>query len=286
MAYLFTEFLSDFIEAITHVLKDEHYIIKGGQAILYHMKKASASNDARFSRDIDISFSSESFPIDKDLFINNLVAQYNNISKQFAIEKEDCILRKLPEDESLYFGLRLVLNVHERKENGTIGKKVYFKDIDGLAVVIDFNCGEIIETNYIEFVNHNIKIATIPLIIAEKFRALCSQIENIIPNYRPTPRPKDFFDIFIIINKYYHNNLSNDVIQTIKVALNQCFNKKSMDLKLLNKLYEDNVKIFHESMFDDQVLKTLQISSKYKDVTFDQVYSEVLEFLDELLYVQ
>lgn len=283
MAYLFTEFLPDFIEAITHVLKDEFYMIKGGQAILYHMKNASASNDARFSRDLDISFSSESFPIDEELFMNNLVHQYNSLSIQFLLDKNDFILRKLPEDENLYFGLRLVLNVHKKNRDGTLGKKVFFKDIDSLAIIIDFSCAEIVESNYIYFVDHKIKIATIPLIIAEKFRALCSQIENLKPIYRPTPRPKDFFDIFVIFNRYYHKNPSDDDIQKIKTALSQCFNKKSMDLQLLKKLYDENVKHFHELMFDDQVIITLHTSSTYKDVTFDQVYSESLEFLDKLV---
>lgn len=283
MPELFSEFIPDFLEAITQALKDEEYLIKGGQAILYHMKTISASKDARFSRDLDISLSSDCFPIDIELFKNKLVENYNTISNLYSINIDDIIVRKLPSDEDLYFGIRLVLNVHRKNKNGIMGKKVYFQDLEGLAVVIDFNCSEFVDANFIEFVENKIRIATIPLIVAEKFRALCTQLENINPRYKPTPRPKDFFDIFLIFNKYYQKNPTEHNIHEIKEAMKKCFERKSMDLELLNQLFDDNVKYFHESMFSVQVLNTLPTTSIYKDVTYDQVYSESLELLDKLL---
>ncbi len=72
MSELYTEFLPDFLDSLLKVLDSHNYLIKGGQAIQYHLESMNKAQDARFSKDIDFSFSSEFFPLD----IENLNRNY------------------------------------------------------------------------------------------------------------------------------------------------------------------------------------------------------------------
>ena len=60
------------------------------------------------------------------------------------------------------------------------------------------------------------------------------------------------------------------------------FSIKDMDLELLEKVYLKDQKDFHGQAFEEQVLQTLSEDGKFRDIAFDQVYSESLEFLDSL----
>ena len=76
MAALFTDFLPGFLDALLKIMQKEKYLVKGGQAIQYHMSKLYRRSDARFSRDIDISLSSSNFPFDIEIFKERLVDEY------------------------------------------------------------------------------------------------------------------------------------------------------------------------------------------------------------------
>jgi len=128
-----------------------------------------------------------------------------------------------------------------------------------------------------------IRLAGIPLIISEKFRALCSQLDECIEADYKTPRPKDFFDIFLLYNVVYRKKVSDEIKALLRQTLYKVFHIKNMEISLLKKLESDTVKSFHAIDFQTQVLDTLNLNSRFKTITFDQVYSDAMELLDIII---
>ncbi|MCP4134736.1 MAG: hypothetical protein GY754_27425 [bacterium] len=94
------------------------------------------------------------------------------------------------------------------------------------------------------------------------------------------PRPKDFYDIFVLYNLYYKKKITEKNKALIQKAIKKCFSIKNMDIKLTKFIESEKVKNFHSRDFEGQVANTLLQDSIYNDVTFDQIYSDTLELLD------
>ena len=281
MSELYAEFLPNFLDALLYVLSDYNYLIKGGSAIKYHLESLNKGVDARFSTDIDFAFSSKSFPVDFDKFKKQLIQEYNSkdANKFHIIEKNFDII-KIPKTDDFYFGIRMSLNIRKLKKDGNTGKKVFFSDINSLAIIADFTVNEIVEDPYFEETENKIRFATIPLIIAEKFRAICWQLEENTINQYKNPRPKDFYDIFILYTVHYKREISNSHLYLIKDAMKKCFSIKNMSLDLIDCIDNEKVINFHKPHFQNQVSDTLSRDSAFHDVTFDQVFSNTMELLD------
>lgn len=283
MSLKLIEFLPDFMDSLARVIQDHDYLLKGGQAIRQQVTKYASPEDARYSRDVDISFSSESFPFPPEELKSALIADYNSRSdNNILIKPKTCVLQKLPQDEKVYFGMRLRFNVGKKRLDGKAGNKQYFTDIDSFTVIVDFTVHEIVEQSAIEILDGRTRTATPPLIVAEKYRALCSLIDPQQTTGQLDPRPKDFFDIFLIYNVIYDRDPKEAILRKVSALLNKVFAIKRMNLDLLERLYDPDQKTFHRQAYEEQVTQTLSPNSKYKDVTFDQIYSESLEFLDRL----
>jgi len=281
MSDFYNEFLPDFLDSLIYVLDTNDYVLKGGQAVKYHMHKMGRDIDARFSKDLDFSFSALSFPIEYDAFKIQLIERYNSIpDNKFGIKSKDITITKLPNSDKAYFGIRLSIAVRLYKNGKIISEKAYFNDIESLYIIIDFSVNEIVEDYLTIKDNSGIKLAGIPLIISEKFRAICSQLQEYENVEYKTPRPKDFFDIFLLYNICYGKKPSLKIIKLIRDALDKTFAIKDMDMSLLKKIDTDAAKSYHANAFQEQVLDTLNADSIYKKVTFDQVYSETMLFLD------
>lgn len=281
MSDFYNEFLPDFLDSLIQVLDTHDYVLKGGQAVKYHMHKMNRDIDARFSKDIDFSFSAVSFPIEYNTFKTQLIEKYNSIpDNKFGIKSKDITITKLPNSDKAYFGIRLSMAVRLNKNGKIVSEKAYFNDIESLYIIIDFSVNEVVDDYLTVKDNSGVKLAGIPLIISEKFRAICSQLEECINVEYKTPRPKDFFDIFLLNNICYGKKPSLKTIKLIRDALEKTFAIKGMDMSLLKKIDTDAVKSYHANAFQEQVLDTLNADSIYKEVTFDQVYSEAMLFLD------
>jgi hypothetical protein len=126
----------------------------------------------------------------------------------------------------------------------------------------------------------NARIASVSLIVAEKFRALCSNLHDSALN--PAPRPKDFYDLFAIYAVCFNRNPALKDLKEMKDLLQKCFDIKDMPLDLLTQLGSSEQKAFHAMNFQQQVLDTLEVDSKFKSITYDQAYSDALEFLDKI----
>ena len=99
------------------------------------------------------------------------------------------------------------------------------------------------------------------------------------------PRSKDFFDIFLIYNIVFQRKTSRKDLVNINHVLDKCFKMKNMNLELLKELDSEQQRSFHRDAFEEQVLQTLPADSFFKDVTYDQTFSDTLELLDKLLSV-
>ena len=280
MDYYFSDIKESLLTVVTDILGHNEYLLKGGQAMREHMRIVGDDILARFSRDIDISLPYESFPLPLSDFSELLKRKYNEISEvQLGIKAIS--VSKIPQNEDAYFGLRIGLNFGKKNQKGHIGNKIYFKDIESLAVVIDFTCKEVVADSFINLEDLDIHIAKAELIIAEKFRALCSN--EFDPKNNILPRPKDFYDIFILYVGKYNRDPDSDTLNCINDYIVKCFEIKDMPLELLKNLDNGSQRDFHRRNFQEQVIDTLDRKNRYIDITFDQVYSETLEFLDKIL---
>lgn len=279
MSYKFNDILPDLVNTISIILKSKTYLIKGGQAVAHHLKSDGHDIDSRFSRDLDVSIKDESFPIALDQFKIQMIELFNQTTSSELFIKDIDIV-KMPDDPNAYFGIRLNMFFGEKTRTGAIGKKRYFSDIESLKVVIDISCGQFISPKYCKK-EGIIKYATFPLIIAEKFRALCCH--SFDPELNPLPRSKDFFDIFLIFNLIYQRKPDKRILMNLKTASEKCFAIKNMPLSLLQTLYTDEEKEFHRTNFEAQVLDTINPSSKYKKTSFDQAYNDTMELLDLMM---
>jgi predicted nucleotidyltransferase component of viral defense system len=281
MEYNFNDIKPSLIHTLVAALGDAAYLIKGGQAISVHFERIHAASEARFSRDIDFSLSTPSFPVDLKRFLHDFQRIYNS-NPQYSLQVRNIKLKKIPENEAAYFGIRMSINFGKKKPDGRPGKKVFFKDIASVAIVIDFACNEYVDDAVTSSIDA-VKIAKIPLIVAEKFRALCSNLHD--PGLNPFPRPKDFYDLFAIYSLVFKRVPDPSSLREISLLLNRCFALKNMDVSLLKQLDTEQQKSFHSRNFQQQVLDTLELASTNKNLTFDQAYSESLEFLDKILAI-
>lgn len=116
-----------------------------------------------------------------------------------------------------------------------------------------------------------IYVYTLPMIVAEKFRAICQQMNEYELQRTPSPRPRDFYDIFSVIDVENIDLASSEFHQLLKVV----FETKKVDVKLLEKI--PTTKSFHEVDWPS-VVSTL--GDDIKD--FDFYFSFVLELLPKL----
>ena len=284
-----SELLSDLLPSLTQILGkllySSEYLLKGGQAVRYHAGTFHSSKNARFSQDLDFSFSVPSFPYDLSDFKQCFVEEYNgHAATPGIIKEEEIYIQKLPRQEHCYFGIRMDFIVHEKRSDGSPkGSRIYFRDIEGFKVIIDFSLSEYVEEHVCVTSEDGIRYAHPDLIIAEKYRALCSH--KFDPEANTTSRAKDLYDIFFILREVYTSNPPEETQKRIVSLIEKVFQIKEMSTRLLKTLDEEETKEFHSNTFESQVIATLTANNPYRRISYDQVYSEALEFLDNIGYL-
>ena len=98
-----------------------------------------------------------------------------------------------------------------------------------------------------ELDNYTIYVYSPELIVVEKIRSICQQMPDyrmIVKSRSQSPRPKDFFDIYIIM-KYFNIDLtSNSIFDMVKDS----FTAKKVPLELIPKI--KNYRHYHSQAFD------------------------------------
>ena len=249
MSYQFKEVRENVISVLNHLLGDTAHLMKGGQALALHLREASAQNEARFSKDIDFSLAS-AFPFSRDDFCSKFKAYYN---KTFTgvLAVRDITADKSPRDPTAYFGVRVQINFGERHSGGSIGHKIYFSDIGSQAVTIDFSCNELVPGMAIISLG-GVQTACVSLIVAEKLRALCSYPHK--PDLNPNPRPKDFYDLFVIYTVLFNRHPAGEQLLEIKSLIEECFAIREMPLALLQRLEDPDVREFTPEITSNKFL--------------------------------
>lgn len=278
MSHLFSEVRENIIGTLNGLLGTTSHLMKGGQALALHLALADAEKEARFSKDIDFSVSGV-FPFSLKDFCTRFKQYYNeNFFGPLAVIAVKAV--KAPKDPTEYFGVKVQMHFGEVDSNGRMGKKVYFHDITSLAVTIDFACNERVpELLVVRF--GDVRTARVELIVAEKIRALCSYPYS--PNSQQNPRPKDFYDLFVIYSVLMGKNPTVEQLKEIKLQVVESFRVKSMPLDLIDRLEDPAVIEFHSRNYDAQVIETLSPTSRFKRVTFAQVYNDSLELIGKIM---
>ncbi|AOS70331.1 hypothetical protein S101441_04503 (plasmid) [Bacillus subtilis subsp. subtilis] len=136
-----------------------------------------------------------------------------------------------------------------------------------------------------EFKDYVIKVYSPRMIIFEKLRAICQQMEEYtrIVKSSQTPRPRDFFDIYVIKEQLEPNLdlTSEENLNMIK----EFFKVKHVPLHLLNKIKDPEIKDFHGSEYSS-LESTVKETDKLME--FDFYYNYVVELVQKIesLWIQ
>lgn len=265
----------------------ELLVLKGGSALeIYKLSERS-------SLDLDFSL----FEIPKIITTEELKQiLYSAFNKHFT--KKGFTL----------FGFKFESKPHSADDLNCLGYKLSFKflPINLFNTIIESgkNSDKRLHQKFIEFVGRHdiiqveisknefcktcdekaldngltIYIYTPEMILIEKLRAICQQTPEYKSRNRSASRAKDFFDIYILSNRYNIKKrfISHDheLIQLTK----DIFSIKKVDLSLLRKIQK--YKSFHESSFSD--LENT-VSNKETLEKFDFYFNYVVDLADTIL---
>lgn len=123
-----------------------------------------------------------------------------------------------------------------------------------------------------------IYIYTPEMILIEKLRAICQQMPEYEFRKRSSSRAKDFFDIYLLDNKYNIKERFIAYDQSLIKLTKDIFSIKKVDLSLIGKI--DKCKSSHESSFQD--LKDT-VSNKENLESFDFYFDYVVDLANTVL---
>ena len=151
-------------------------------------------------------------------------------------------------------------------------------------VLIELSKGEYCKTyNEKVFEDITLKIYSPWMIILEKLRALCQQMDEYPKRKNSSQRARDFFDIYTTAQAYVYNVTSDKDKEDLKELFKNIFEIKEVDISLLEKL--DDYKEFHRSSFQkviDSVAQDERADLKDYDFYFDETKKVAKWVLDNL----
>ena len=246
-----------FFEHILMRLEKSNYknniILKGGVLL-----SSIIGEDLRTTKDIDATLKSLPLSIDS---IKNIFEEILSINIEDNINFEIVSIKDIRlEDE--YGGFRLnVKGIFDKIRTN------FFIEITSGDIItpreIKYEYNSIFEDKKI-----NIMAYTIETIIAEKF-------ESIISKNITTTRAKDFYDIFMLVNKNKENIDNKNLIKAIK----NTFNKRNtrFDLNYIKEIIE----LLKESNILRKVFFDYQQKLEYtKNINYDDTIKSIIEIVE------
>ncbi|TAH60080.1 MAG: nucleotidyl transferase AbiEii/AbiGii toxin family protein [Gottschalkiaceae bacterium] len=276
----------------------ERFVLKGGNALLIH------NINKRASVDIDVSMSNSFNEQEIEWVRAKLEQTLDETFKRKGHAVIDVTLNKKPknmppEKEKFWGGYKLEFKIvslenKQRLENGEIEKNILRQlalesgDIGKKTFKVDISNYEFCERKVeVEVDGFPIYVYTPIVIIYEKLRAICQQqkeYEEIVKtNLRP--RPKDFFDIFTIMEEHGQLNLNikEEIYQEKNLKdLVEIFSLKKVPLDFLINIEE--YREFHREEYaavKDTVSPDVKIESF--DFYFDYTLKLAHNLVDELI---
>lgn len=265
----------------------DKFVLKGGNALSLIYKLIQ-----RESIDIDVSIENDIDNIQefKEKVENLLVKNFDeNNYYAFDIKLSEKPHTLDSELKSFWGGYRLEFKVIEKEAmnnlNGDIekirksalslgkGAKKNFK--------IDISKWEYCEgKEEIELDDYIIYVYSPLMIVYEKLRAICQQNEtykSIVPSMKRSPRPRDFYDIYCILENISEINMTNETNLEI---LKSIFEIKKVPLYFLGELEKDRE--YHKS--DYETLKsTVEQNKELED--FDFYFNYVREKVNSIKFL-
>lgn len=125
-----------------------------------------------------------------------------------------------------------------------------------------------------------IKIYSPWMIIFEKLRAICQQMEEYRERTNKASRARDFFDIYTTNNCYVLSKTQDDEIPQLKELCENIFSIKKVDMDLLTNL--KNYREFHKQSFQ-KVIDSVHIDERTDLKEFDFYFDETVNVADWVL---
>ena len=245
-----------------HVLKRkkkskyrDNIILKGGVLL-----SSIIGEDLRTTKDLDTTLKSLPLSIDS---IKNIFDEILSINIDDNVNFEIVNIKDIRLD-STYGGFRI--NV-----KGTFDKirTNFFIEITAGDIItpreINYNYNSIFENKKI-----NIMAYTIETVIAEKF-------ESIISKNITTTRAKDFYDLYMLINKHKSDIDNKNLIK----AIENTFNKRNTEFNIDG--FKEIVEMLNDSNALKRVFTDYQRKLEYtKEVSFDDTIKAINEIVNIL----
>lgn len=121
------------------------------------------------------------------------------------------------------------------------------------------------------FEDITLKIYSPWMIIFEKLRAICQQMEDYTQRVKKASRARDFFDIYTVNKAYVLERTADEDMEDLKELFKNIFEIKEVDINLLEKL--DDYKSFHEQSFQKVIDSVLEDERKHLQ-SFDFYFDE------------
>lgn len=146
------------------------------------------------------------------------------------------------------------------------------EDTQKKKMSIDISKFEFIEESELISINqYFVQIYTPTMIVYEKLRAICQQMESYqeIMHSNLTPRARDFYDIYIVVEKLVG---LEELVKTSNLEiLKEIFEVKKVPIDLLHEIKNPEIKEFHrddflsvkDSVLNSQTLKTYDFYYNY-----------------------
>ena len=123
---------------------------------------------------------------------------------------------------------------------------------------------------------YKIKVYTLEMIVYEKLRAICQKLPEYKYAQEPIKaRPKDFYDIYIIMKNQPHINFESLELDTLE----KFFNAKEVPLQLLFKIPQYKQNVFNEGI--DQLEKTLY-TTELSDFNPEEIFNFIIDGINKI----
>jgi hypothetical protein len=265
----------------------EVFVLKGGNAIslVYEL-------DYRASQDIDVSMADDFDEAELEAVRQKLERALMKTFRERGYSVFDVKLEPRPvqldeNKKDFWGGYQLEFKIIE-----TSNYDLYSSDLDSLrrrAVTVREDQKKIFKVDISkhefctikearELEGHRIYVYTPVMVIYEKLRALCQQMEaykSIVPTHKPRARGRDFFDIYLFIEKKDLRAVLKDP-ENLSL-LEKIFEAKKVPLELLS--YIKHEAEFHRLDFQS-VMAT--VASDYELQDFDYYFVYVTELVESL----
>ncbi len=286
----FKEYILDYKEvrklAIQAIYLDDNLsdilVLKGGNALSILELTRRASYDLDFSL-YECTMEDEELEEKFKAAITNYFEEndYKVIKFEFKVKPKKEVAPKLFKwggyaIEFKFIDIDKYTEITKTTQEATV-KKAYAQEYANMTGTNDPVLIELSKNEYCKdfhekaFEDITIKIYSPWMIIFEKLRAICQQMEEYKKRTTSTPRARDFFDIYTTSKAYVLEKTPPEEIEELKELCQNIFKIKEVDISLLERL--DEYKGFHEQSFQkviDSVLEEERSNLKSFDFYFDE----------------